>query len=184
MKNNIRYKDNTNNTSVIIFLIGSGLNKNSQRWYFAWENLQEVFVMLVVVVLHSLLFDVFVMLFFIYCFSTSSHALPWAIARFLHPFYTFSLALLRVICSTFILTFLGPSVTVLPRVLRIWDSIFYPQALFTLHSFPTFGTTCFYHSFPGSRQFFLEGCRASHWGPKHRPGPSVWLNHTVFSKRY
>ena len=50
------------------------LNKNSQRWYFAWENLQEVFVMLVVVVLHSLLFDVFVMLFFIYCFSTSSHA--------------------------------------------------------------------------------------------------------------
>ena len=26
------------------------LNKNSQRWYFAWENLQEVFVMLVVVV--------------------------------------------------------------------------------------------------------------------------------------
>ena len=25
------------------------LNKNSQRWHFAWENLQEVFVMLVVV---------------------------------------------------------------------------------------------------------------------------------------
>ena len=43
------------------------LNKNSQQWYFAWGNLQEVFVMLVVVrfcfvmllvVLHSLLFDV------------------------------------------------------------------------------------------------------------------------------
>ena len=30
MKNNIRYNGNTNNTSVIIFLIGSQLNKNSQ----------------------------------------------------------------------------------------------------------------------------------------------------------
>ena len=47
----------------------------------AWENLQEVFVMLVVIVLHSKLFDDFVMLFFIHCFSTSSLALPWAIAR-------------------------------------------------------------------------------------------------------
>ena len=42
----------------------------------AWENLQEVFVMLVVIVLHSKLFDDFVMLFFIHCFSTSSLALP------------------------------------------------------------------------------------------------------------
>ena len=62
MKNNIRYKDNINNTSVIIFLKGAlGLfswlslllrrtQQNSQRWYFAWENLQEVFVMSVVVV--------------------------------------------------------------------------------------------------------------------------------------
>ena len=32
------------------------------------------------------------------------------------------------------------------------------------------------------RHFCLEGCRASHWGSKHIPGPSVCLNHTVFSK--
>ena len=53
-----------------------------------------------------------------------------------------------------------------------------------LHSFPTFGTTCFYQGFRGSRQFFLECCRASHLGSKHRRGPSGCLNHTVFSRRY
>ena len=44
MKNNIRYKGSISNTSVIIFLIGSQLNKNSQRWYFGWENLQGGFL--------------------------------------------------------------------------------------------------------------------------------------------
>ena len=34
----------------------------------------------------------------------------------------------------------GFSVTVLPRVLRLWGAIFYPQGCFTLHSFPTFLT--------------------------------------------
>ena len=42
----------------------------------------------------------------------------------------------------------------------------------------------FIKDFPGSRQFFLEGSRTSHWGSKHRPRPSVCLNHTVFSKSY
>ena len=40
MKNNIRYKGNINNTSVIIFL----KVKNSQRCYFAWENLRGGFL--------------------------------------------------------------------------------------------------------------------------------------------
>ena len=31
------------------------------------------------------------------------------------------------------------------------------------------------------RRFCLEGCRASHWGWKHRLSPPVYLNHTVFS---
>ena len=50
----------------------------------AWENLQEVFVMLVVIVLHSLLFDV----------------IPRPSVGYrqvLHPFYTFSPAHRRVI---------------------------------------------------------------------------------------
>ena len=41
-----------------------------------------------------------------------------------------------------------------------------------------FGTTCFYQGLPGSRQFFLEVCRASYWSSKHRPGPSVCLIHS------
>ena len=54
----------------------------------------------------------------------------------------------------------------------------------SLHSFSIFGTTCFYQGFPGSRQFFLEGCRASHWGLKHRPSPLVCLNHSVHQKTF
>ena len=96
----------------------------------AWENLQEVFVILVVVftsleVFYSLLL-------------TSSLNLPWGIAGFLHPFYTFSPVHRRVNRDTFILTFLDFSVTVLPWLLRFCAGIFYTQALFTLPSFPTF----------------------------------------------
>ena len=38
-----------------------------------------------------------------------------------------------------------------------------------------FDTTCFYQGLTGSRQFFLEVCRASWWSSKHRPGQSVWF---------
>ena len=41
----------------------------------------------------------------------SSLTLQWAIVRFLHPFYTFSPTHPRVSCGTFILIFLGFSVT-------------------------------------------------------------------------
>ena len=40
----------------------------------------------------------------------------------------------------------------------------------------------FFQGFPGSRQSFLEVCRIFHWCSKHKPGPSVCLNHTVFIK--
>ena len=91
----------------------------------AWDKLQEVFVMLVVVVVlpHWR--------FFVHCFLTLSLILPWAIAGFLQQFCNFSPA------DAFIWTFLGFSVTVLPRVVRFWAEVFYPQAFFTLHSFPT-----------------------------------------------
>ena len=55
---------------------------------------------------------------------------------------------------------------------------------FILHSFPTFGTTCFYQGLPRSQRFFLDGFEASQWGSKHRPGSSVCLNHAVLSIRY
>ena len=40
-------------------------------------------------------------------------------------------------------------------------------------------TTCFCKVFPGSWQFFLKGCRASHHGSKHSISPAVCLNHKV-----
>ena len=58
-----------------------------------------------------------------------------------------------------------------PQVLRIWESFFLLSVIF-YHSFPTFGTIWFYQGLPGTRQFFLEGCRASASISKDRPGLS------------
>ena len=56
---------------------------------------------------------------------------------------------------------------------------FLPTGVFYLTLLPNiFGTTCFYQGFPGSRQLFLESCRASYWSLKHRPGSSVCLIHS------
>ena len=82
-----------------------------------------------VVVLHLSMF--FIHIFF----STSFLTLQWTITRFLHPFCTFGPVHRRVICDTFIFNY---SVIFLPRALRFWVGIFYPQAFFTLCSFPTF----------------------------------------------
>ena len=58
--------------------------------------LHFIFDLHFVVVLH-------LSMFFIHtCFSSSSLTLPWTIAGFLHPFYTFSPAHRRVIRDTFI----------------------------------------------------------------------------------
>ena len=128
MKNNIRYKGNTNNTSVIIFL--NRKVKNSQRWYFAWENLRGGFscccIFILLLHLHFIFISFFdlhfvvvvlgLSMFFIHIYlSTSSLSLPWTIAGFLHPFYTFSPAHCRVIRDTFIFNF---SRIFLPRALR------------------------------------------------------------------
>ena len=113
-----------------------------------------------------------------FTFTFWHHRSPylWTIARFLHTFHTFSPAHCRVICDTFIFNF---SVIFLPRALRFWMGIFYPQAFFTLCSFSNiFDSTCIYQGLPRSRQFFLEVCRALYWSSKHRPSPSVCLIHS------
>ena len=125
MKNNIRYKGNTNNTSVIIFLIGQKLPAmvlclgEPPRRFLLYLHFVVVssfhfhfifdlhFVVVVVVLPLSMSF------IHIY-FSTSSLTLPWTIAGFLHPFYTFSPAHCRMICDTFIF---NHSVIFLPRAL-------------------------------------------------------------------
>ena len=56
-------------------------------------------------------------------------------------------------------------VTVLPRALQFWVGIFYPRVFFTLGSFTDILSALIkerlYPSLPGSRQFFLDVCRAS-----------------------
>ena len=118
-KNNIRYKGNTNNTSVIIFL------NQSQKLPAVVLCLGESpggFLLLFISFLYlHFIFDlhfgvvVHLSLFFIHCFSTSSLTLSWTIAGFLHPFCTFSQAHRRVIRDTFTLNL---SRIFLPRVLR------------------------------------------------------------------
>ena len=94
----------------------------------AWENLQEVFVMLVVVVvlphwrffIHSLLFD----------------AIPHpsvSYRRVFTPILYFQPSSSQSDSRHFILTFLGFSF--LPRVLWFWAGFFYPWVFFTIHSF-------------------------------------------------
>ena len=74
------------------------------------------------------------------------------------------------------------------QMLRIWETVFYPQTFLTFHSFPTFdartATICFYQGFSGRRQFFLENFRTYHCDSKHATSSSVCLNRTVFSKLY
>ena len=114
--------------------------------------------------------------FILILFSTSSLTLPWTIARFLDPFWTSSPAHCRVIHNTFIF---NHSVIFLPRVATVLSGHFLPTGIFYLTLLPDiFGTNCFYEGFPGSRQLFLEICRASYWSSKHKPGPSVCLIHS------
>ena len=85
MKNNIRYKGNTTNTSVIIFLKKS---KTPSDVTLLGRNSSEVFVLLVVVssfvdVLH---FAVVLLI----SFSTSPLTLPWTIAGGFSPHFILS----------------------------------------------------------------------------------------------
>ena len=68
------------------------------------------------------------------------------------------------------------SATDFRELFLLWGVFFY-------HSFPTFGTIWFYQGLPGTRQFFLEGCRASASISKDRPGLSCWAksNNTIDS---
>ena len=70
----------------------------------------------------------------------------------------------------------------LPRVLRIWESVFYSLTFFTLHSF------LLVLRLPRGRQLNLNVSRALCWSSKHSPGPSICLNHnnpqTSYSERF
>ena len=177
MRNNIRYKGNINSTSVIIFLIDTfdyfcKLNKNSQRWYFAWENLQEVFMMLVVV-LHSLLFLWCCLLLFLRFRATFSMPVvlhPGFSGLWMPPPALSSIPWLFSIALLFRYIFTA-SATVLSGY------FFLPTGVFCLTLLPHIFATNLLLSRPPPprRQFFLDVCGASCWSSKHRPGPSVCL---------
>ena len=63
-----------------------------------------------------------------------------------------------------------------------WNSAFYCQPLFTLHSFHIFGArttaTCFYQRFLVNEQFNSEGNRTLYYDSKHNPSQTICLNHT------
>ena len=114
--------------------------------------------------------------FFIHIFfSMSSLTLPWTIARFLHPFNSFSPAHRRAIPDIFIF---NHSAIFWPRGLRHCVDFFYPQAFFTLRFLHRHLKPAFIKVSLGARQFFLKVCRASYWLSKHTPGPSVCLIHS------
>ena len=124
-----------------------------------------------VIALHLSIFFLFLLFFIHIFFATSSLTLPWAIAGFLHPFYTFSAAHRRVTHNSLIF---NHSIIFLPQALWPWVGILYPQAFFTLCSF-TIILTCVYQGLPGSRQIWLEVCGALYWSSKHRPNISFCL---------
>ena len=148
----------------------------------AWENLRRfLFILLLLlffIYLHLLMFFILLVLYLylisrLLCHVTGTP--PWLLrpvkvstSSELYPDY-----------------FRLPFLFHLPRVLRFWVGIFYPQAFFTLHSFMTFwhipdilAQPAFIKVSLGVGSYFLESCRASYWSSKHRSGPSVCLIHS------
>ena len=133
---------------------------------------------MLVVVVHSFLYLNFIFdlhfvvvlhlsMFFIHtCFSSSSLTLPWTIAGFLHPFYTFSPAHRRVIRDTFIFQ---PFRYLLTASATVLSGHFLPTGVFYLTLLPDiFGIPnilaqpAFIKVSLGAGSYFLESCRASY----------------------
>ena len=140
MKNNMRYKDNFNNTSVIFFF-----------YYFAWENFQWgfcdvdcscsfIFVLhFVVDVLHFFCLHFVVSLQFRCCssFIAFQHH-PSLFHRLWPVFCTHFILTAQPIAEWFVTVSFEPFWDLLSqsyRALRFWVGIFYLHAFFTLRSF-------------------------------------------------
>ena len=70
------------------------------------------------------------------------------------------------------------------RMCHGFERAFFPLSRCLLTLLPDIWHNLLLSMLPWGGQFCLERCRAFNWGSKHRPGPSVCLNHTGFSKRY
>ena len=188
MKDNIKYKGNTNNTSVIIFLkiqrlpaMLLSLGEPPVRFFVVssfhfWSSFcccificqcSSFCCCIFICRCSSFCCCIFICWCSSFCccssftFSFRRHPSPF---RGLSPgFYTHFILSAQPIAEWFAtLSFFDHSI--LPRTLRPWVGIFYPQALFTLCSLTEI-LTWVYQGFRGSRQFFLDVFRASCWQP-------------------
>ena len=160
MKNNITYNGNTNNIFVIIFLIGSQLNKNSQRCYFAWQNLQGGFCDF-----HFCSSFCCSFLFFILLLCFISFPGCFAMSAALHPSFSGPWRPPLALSSTPTIFDCLCFLIYRKRYDFEWG-FFYPQTCFLPYAPSIFDSTCVYEGLPGSRQFFLEVCMASYWSSK------------------
>ena len=115
----------------IIFLIRE--DNNSQRCYFAWENLRGGFCDFGCCC--SFIFVLHLSMFFIHiCFLASSLTLSWTIDGFLHPFYNFSRAYIPEWFASLSFSII-PLFSCRGHCGFDWAFLFYPWALFALRSF-------------------------------------------------
>ena len=124
----------------------------------AWENLLEVFVMLVIIFILLLLF---ICRFSSFTFSFQHHLYPFR--GLSSGFWTNFVLSAQLIAERFTtLSFFNHSIIFLLRA-TVLSGHFLPTGVFYLTLLPNiFGTNCFYQVFPGSWQSFLENCRASY----------------------
>ena len=121
----------------------------------AWENFQEVFVMLVVVVVFLPHWRFFISLLFDIIPHPSVDY-----RRVFTPILYFQPSPSQSDSRHF---HFQPFRYLLTASATVLSGHFLPTGVFYLTLLPDiFGTTCFYQGFPGSRQLFLEICRASY----------------------
>ena len=129
------------------------------------------FIFVVVPSFVDVLHFVVVLLIF---FSTSSLTLPWTIVGVFTPHFILSAQPIAEWLAT--LSFVQPFRSCRERYGLEWA--FFTRSRFLPYCSFTDILTCVYQGFPGSRQFFLQVCRASYWSSKQRPGPSICLIHS------
>ena len=170
MKNHIRYEGNINNTSVIIFL--KSKFKNYQQCYFGWENLQWGFCCC-----SSFHFCSSYFLLFFICWC-SSFCCCSSFVNFLHSHFLFDISPYPSVDYHQVFTpilYFQPSPSqsdsrhfhfqpfryLLTASATVLSGHFLPTGIFYLALLHRHLTSV-YQGFTGSRQFFLEVCRASY----------------------
>ena len=183
MKNNIRYKGNINNTSVIIFF--NWRTKTPCDVTLLGRTSSEVFVMLVVVV-HPVLFFIFLLLFLIcrfssFTFSFQHHPSPFR--GLSSGFYTYFVLSAQPIAEWFAtLSFSTIPLSPFRERYGLEWTFFTHRCFFTLHFFTNISPEFITASLgAGSSSLKSAGL---HTDPRNSTGPSVCLVHSNAQSSY